>query len=663
LLAYLLHVYSNILKRFCVLTLFILSIFKVSAEKKALIIAIGNYPNPEINLWPPIASNLDVPFIQKALERQNFSSEKIELIQDEQATITGLRNTLSNFAKSCSNGDVVVIHVSSHGVQIQDVNGDESDGLDEAIVPFGARWENNPNELEKLSGEYLLDDEWNNYIKTIQSNIGITGNLLVLMDACHSGTMSRGPGMCAIRGANAPIVNPSSFSQLQKKNPDNTQFTENWNADINKGTYVVISASQAHQTNSQCWDDSKPIPNQVGSLSYCFSKALLNLEGATTYQGLFDKIQVAMQEKVPSQNPCLEGSGQNNILFSGQTVSRPNMLKCKVNEKGSLYIEGGKMAGVTEGSKLLIFPSFDSRPDKDHAIDTAIIKSSENFSAEADLMSSQKVKEMTTTYAFVVNPNYGDGKVKVNIKSQKGQNESEINNAIASSTLAEISNHPDLLILEKNNKWELEIAGNNTLFRIIDKTPQSLQSAIKAYGQYMLLKNMEESSDQLRLEITPVPRIADRDRKDLLETKRKNGNLVFKAGDSLRFEVNNPTDKDLFLNIIDLQPDGIINILLPDAQNNIPIEKLRFPPGSSQIIPYTIRLSPPYGQEIIKFVITQTPIDLKPIIQSRGTASRGGVISAFENAFQSTYLLKRGAEIVLDKSAAITSLTFSIEKK
>ncbi|MGK0138943.1 MAG: hypothetical protein ACI9DJ_002399 [Algoriphagus sp.] len=41
-------------------------------------------------------------------------------------------------SESIQKGDVILIHFSCHGQQIEDLSGDEVDGLNEAIVCYGA---------------------------------------------------------------------------------------------------------------------------------------------------------------------------------------------------------------------------------------------------------------------------------------------------------------------------------------------------------------------------------------------------------------------------------------------------------------------------------------------------------------------------------------------
>ena len=106
--------------------------FSFAQTKHALIVAIGNYPEPRKNRWPEINSVNDVPLIKNALiSSQQFNENNIRLLVDSQATKKGIVDALDNLVASVNKGDIVVVHFSSHGQQIEDDNNDEIDGLDE----------------------------------------------------------------------------------------------------------------------------------------------------------------------------------------------------------------------------------------------------------------------------------------------------------------------------------------------------------------------------------------------------------------------------------------------------------------------------------------------------------------------------------------------------
>jgi hypothetical protein len=199
------------MKRYLLPLLFILAVFMnaQAQTKRALIIAIGNYPNPEKNLWPELSSLHDVPLVEAALQKQNFPKKNIMTCLDNQATKDGILKALDRLIDSSNKGDIVVIHISSHGEQIEDDNIDEeADGLDECIVPYGAVYTPDKSVFNRYSSGYLRDDDFGDRITRLRNKLGAKGDVLVTLDACHSGSGTRGPATAKSRGSNSPMVSP-----------------------------------------------------------------------------------------------------------------------------------------------------------------------------------------------------------------------------------------------------------------------------------------------------------------------------------------------------------------------------------------------------------------------------------------------------------------------
>ena len=85
--------------------------------------------------------------------------------------------TLADIIADSGPGDTVYIHFSGHGSQVEDRNGDESDGLDESILPYDARTGEVPDST---------DDELGALLTGLR-----TDRAWVVLDSCHSGTATR----------------------------------------------------------------------------------------------------------------------------------------------------------------------------------------------------------------------------------------------------------------------------------------------------------------------------------------------------------------------------------------------------------------------------------------------------------------------------------------
>lgn len=158
-----------------------------SQRKRAFMVGISHYDTALTGFqWNNINGTEDVNLLTPILKKQGFA---ITSLLDEQATFDNITTQLSQFADKTKKGDIVYLHFSAHGQPVEDLNGDEEDGWDEAVIPIDAYKYYKKGVYE--GKKHLLDDQLNTYVKKLRDKIGPTGFLYVVIDACHAGTSSR----------------------------------------------------------------------------------------------------------------------------------------------------------------------------------------------------------------------------------------------------------------------------------------------------------------------------------------------------------------------------------------------------------------------------------------------------------------------------------------
>jgi hypothetical protein len=266
----------------------------VQAEKRALVIGIGAYPDVDYG-WPVIHGDNDIAFATGTLLANGFSISKIDTLRNEQATYQAICKAFKRLIASAQTNDVVYIHFSGHGQQITDLDGDEEDGYDEAWVAYEALQEPTPN----YHGEHhITDDQLNAWLKQLRQNVGINGKIIVVSDACHSGTSTRDiTEPTEIRGAH------SKFELNGIKHPYKEQRTIEW---------ISISACADNECNRQHrLSDGK----QCGSLTYALYLLRDNLSTIVADQ-LSALLNKTINELVKRpQTPLVELPNTNNIYL------------------------------------------------------------------------------------------------------------------------------------------------------------------------------------------------------------------------------------------------------------------------------------------------------------------------------------------------------------
>lgn len=154
---------------------------------RALLVGIDKYP--PASGWNEIHATNDISLLVPLLAQRRFASENVTVLLNSQATKDAITNALRQLASDSRRGDYIYIHFSCHGQQMADDNGDEADGLDEALIPYDAprRYAEGVYEGER----HLRDDELGSLLDAIRRKAGADGTVTLVLDACHSGTADR----------------------------------------------------------------------------------------------------------------------------------------------------------------------------------------------------------------------------------------------------------------------------------------------------------------------------------------------------------------------------------------------------------------------------------------------------------------------------------------
>ena len=189
-----------------------------------------------------------------------------------------------------------------HGQPYEDINGDEADGWDEALIPVDAQMYYNKGEYE--GKKHLIDDELETYISKIRSKIGVSGELFVVLDACHSGTASRGDDE-HIRGVRDGFTRSGKNYTPDRSSETNEYFklpTEEGQSPV-----TFLEACRSYQQNKEILDYESKI--WYGSLSYYVARAMAEYP-IDKNSGWIDAVKSGMagDRRVRKQNMVIESS-------------------------------------------------------------------------------------------------------------------------------------------------------------------------------------------------------------------------------------------------------------------------------------------------------------------------------------------------------------------
>lgn len=233
-------------------------------RKRAFMVGISHYDTALTGYqWNNINGVEDILLLSPVLKKQGFN---LTTVLDEQATYKNITTQLSRFINNTRKGDIVYIHFSTHGQPVEDLNGDEVDGWDEAIVPIDAYKLYKKGVYEGKN--HLIDDQLNQYIKKIREKIGPSGFLYVIIDACHAGTASRANDD-TVRGTSVGFTYNNKVFKASASKQSNYKITSS----PRMSNVLFVEACRPDQVNMEIKVGDK----RYGPLSYNIAQALLNM--------------------------------------------------------------------------------------------------------------------------------------------------------------------------------------------------------------------------------------------------------------------------------------------------------------------------------------------------------------------------------------------------
>jgi metacaspase-1 len=648
-----------------------------SGTKRALIFAIANYPAN--HGWiTPLASLNDAQQLKIVLENQGFSDNNIEIVADKEATVKGIEKAFAKLIDSAQKGDVIIVHFSCHGQRLATDDPAKLSGLDQSVVSYNAQYVSNPSQkdYDRLQGDYVRGRVIGSYLKQLRHKVGKNGDVIVFMDFCYSGGGTRGTSI--VRGGNPPMVPPG---YTIKSTPDKTHDLYNSNINADDGdmsTFVVFSATSPEEPDFQTSDDNK---QGIGSLTYAIKKAFQNLDPAnTTYRTFFARVEATMNARVPSQHPLLEGNGIDRALMGGNYISQtPYVEISKITASGQIEVKAGKVEGLDSGAVVEVDSAGTYNPANTSPIAKGTVIKAENYTATVQLDKPLNVPK-SEAWVFVTSPVYKlkpislkivEGKAyKINGSTFTGFTTGEAQKIIATikdEPFVTFNDFPDLLLVKgEGNTDTLLVASNCYAFAVVKNAPENAEAIyenIKSYSQYLFLSQLRLKNESISFQVKLIPVKNGKVVADSVAQMSEDGRYVFHNGDSVAIWIKNTGNTDAYINIIDMQPNGIINPILPDHNNSIYPNDLKFKAGQTHLFGppgYFITISPPYGTELFKIFACKDEINMENVINTR--AQSRGNMQALEQLVQYSY--SRGAEghKLNDEEGTTIDLPFTIAK-
>jgi hypothetical protein len=320
----------------------------------ALMIGIADYKNFTLK-GAPGESDLegpmnDIAIFSSLLRAWGFSDPTaIRVLRDAAASKAGILAAFDWIVSQATEpDDIVVIFYSGHGTRVVDIDGDEAkrtpgDTLDEALVP----WDAPVGTITRTSApRYLIDDE----IRSALVDRLRTKNVTIVLDACYSGTATRGAADDRVARAKGPLGGGAATDSADAA------------LDPEDGArYTLITAASAYETARETRFPTGTGTQVVGALTWAMHRALSNAPRSARWTDIYPNVVRIVRESGISQTPQLEGR-LDGRLFDVNRAALPSKDFSRVIavRATKFMLDQGALQGFRIGSVLDVYAESDS---------------------------------------------------------------------------------------------------------------------------------------------------------------------------------------------------------------------------------------------------------------------------------------------------------------
>lgn len=201
-------------------------------DGRVLIIGIADYVNTSFEHLGEEYKFKDLRYsVNDARDMKELLEQKytrVRTLINEDATYQKIKESLKNWLGAVGENEVAVLYFSGHGAFQPDMNGDETDGFDEVLVPYDY----------SKAGKFIVDDEINEWLNGLTSE-----KVVYIADSCHAGTSSK-----AVRSFTTQANTKSAGNALEDSIGEDLMETEGVNVKGSSGKKIVsLEASKPNQ--------------------------------------------------------------------------------------------------------------------------------------------------------------------------------------------------------------------------------------------------------------------------------------------------------------------------------------------------------------------------------------------------------------------------------
>ena len=308
---------------------------KAGGERWALLVGVAEYKRSEFSLLGPVN---DIAHMKRMLQQRGFAADHIRVCQDKNATRQGILAGWDWLQTHARPTDMALFYYSGHGTVVPPENSSSSREMRSALVPY---------DTVDASG-LLLGKNIGARIDRLQ-----TDQVVVIVDACHSGRASRLP---CVR---TRFIAPARLGLPAEATPEERR-TRNWiysefagapeaRTDAapsgGKQKELYLGASRVDQTASEdtflpTKGDYRTNANMGAFTYYLLQEADRDPKNKLTYGQLVERVRADLLRRYGREQVNEDGTRQptQEPQLSGNIPAKPGFLRLAKSQPADVLV-------------------------------------------------------------------------------------------------------------------------------------------------------------------------------------------------------------------------------------------------------------------------------------------------------------------------------------
>lgn len=266
--------------------------------RRAVCIGINDYPGAGNDLSGCVNDAHDWAAV--LTDVYGFKGSDVDLLIDAAATREAILGALRSLVENTGPDDVGVFTYSGHGTWVPDRDGDEFDNRDEALCAHDGN---------------VLDDE----LREILSKVDPKGQLALISDSCHSGSVTR---LMLARNAADEAADTDTSARPRYMPPNDDTLALRGDLIPVRRRVLYPESSMSHVLVTGCnateYSYDATIGGRANGAMTALALRVIRSNPEQSYRDFHEKLRTLLPSTRYPQSPQLEGPdvAKNRTLFS-----------------------------------------------------------------------------------------------------------------------------------------------------------------------------------------------------------------------------------------------------------------------------------------------------------------------------------------------------------